>query len=349
MIEGLSAVITGIITLSLFAATPSSTSFTLKSYDIGNGGGSGTSTNFSSDGTTGLVSGDAATSTNFTAQSGLTVNKNANVPPAPNFINPDNSYSRLLLTVNTGGNPTDTKYAIAISADNFATTQYVQSDNTVGAALSAEDYQTYSLWGGSSGVYVIGLTPNTAYKVKVKAMQGNFSETAYGPQATATTSQPSIVFSVETSDTVTPPYTVTFPALTGGNVVTSTQTIIANLTTNALSGGSIYIVGKNNGLSSTFSGQTIPTLTGDLSIATVGYGAQGVSTTYASGGPLTIDAPFVASGSNVVTSSISKIFTTTSPVTSAKGTLQLKAKSDVLTPAASDYTDVITMVAALSF
>lgn len=351
MIEGLSAFIAGSFTLLMFASSPSSSSFTLKSYDIGNGGDTTNSTNFSADGTTGLVSGDPASSANFTTQSGLTTNKNASVPPAPTFTNLDDSYSRLRMTINTGGNPADTKYAIAISTDNFATTQYVQSDNTVGSILGSEDYQTYTVWGSGSGVYIIGLQPNTTYRVKAKAIQGKFSETAYGPIAVASTTQPSITFSVATSDTSTPPFNVSFPGLTGGNVITSAQSILANLTTNALAGGSVYIAGSNNGLYSAAANQTITTMSGDLSVATLGYGAQATNTTQSSGGPLTVNSPFNVSGQNVgsIGVSLSKLFSTSGPVSAAQGTLVLKAKSDVVTAASTDYTDVITLVAAVSF
>ena len=42
-------------------------------------------------------------------------------------------------------------------------------------------------------------------------------------------------------------------------------------------------------------------------------------------------------------------YTSTNPVTAGRGSLVLKAKSQVSTPAASDYTDTLTLIAAASF
>ena len=92
---------------------------------------------------------------------------NANVPPTPTLTNPASHYDRLKLVLATGGNPSDTKYLIAISDDDFATTKYVQADNSLGTSQALTNYQTYATWGGASGFYVLGLAPSTTYKVMV--------------------------------------------------------------------------------------------------------------------------------------------------------------------------------------
>lgn len=109
----------------------------------------------------------------------------ANVPPAPAFSNPGNYYNKLRLVIAIGNNPSDATFSVAISSDDRVTTNYVQSDHAIGTALGNEDRQTYVLWGGGSGFDVIGLASNTTYRVKVKAMQGKFTEAGYGPEATA--------------------------------------------------------------------------------------------------------------------------------------------------------------------
>ena len=116
------------ISLVLFAA-PTSTNYTLRTYDIGVGGASSSSTNYELHAGTGSQSGSVQSSATYSNQSDGKGVVNAAVPPAPSFTNPSNYYDRLRLVLATGGNAADTKYLIAVSTDNFATTQYVQTDN----------------------------------------------------------------------------------------------------------------------------------------------------------------------------------------------------------------------------
>ena len=81
------------------------------------------------------------------------------------------------------------------------TTYYVKSDHTVGTSLTITDYQTYDLWGGASGIDVVGLEASTTYSVKIKAMQGEISETRYGPVATAATVAPILTFEIDVAPT----------------------------------------------------------------------------------------------------------------------------------------------------
>ena len=143
---------------SLLFAFPASTNFQLKDFGYGGGGvANSTSSNYAIEGIAGEQNATRLDGTTYDLGPGLQFTNQANVPPAPTFTNPANYYNRLLLSLATGGNPTDTIFAIAISSDNFVTTNYVQSDNTVGATLGLEDYQTYSAWGGGAGFTIIGL------------------------------------------------------------------------------------------------------------------------------------------------------------------------------------------------
>jgi hypothetical protein len=324
---------------------PASTNFKLKDYGFGTGGTSGsTSPNYALEAITGEISGGGLTSPLYGIGPGLIFTNQANVPGAPTFDNPSNYYNKLRLIVNTANNPSDTKFAIAISTDNFTTTNYVQSDNTVGSVLGAEDYQNYTSWGGAGGIYVIGLYANTTYKVKVKAMQGRFTETGYGPMATASTISPTLTFGIDTN-------AVNYGSLTAGNV-TDSPTITANFSTNAQTGGKVYIYGQNAGLLSPTKNHTINSLSGDLSPSTTeGFGAQGTSVTQTSGGPLSIVAPYNVSASNVgiVNSSVREIFSSANPITGGIGTFLLKAKALSLTPAASDYSELLTVIASGNF
>ena len=348
LLRGIQALI---VPALLFATSPTSTNFTLKAYDFGNGGGSTSSTSYSLNAITNGQAGNTVTSTTYLAQPGLASTINANVPPAPSFTNPANYYDRLKIVLATGNNPTSTKYAIAISTDNFVTTQYIRSDDTIGSTLTISNYQTYALWGGASGFTVLGLQANTTYKIKVKAINGTFSETAYGPVATAATVSPSITFAVTTSLSSTPPYSASFTSLPPGSVFAANADPQLALTTNALFGGVIYVNDLNSGLKSTASSYTLPSATADLGAVQKGYGAQVISTSQVSGGPISASTPFNGTLDNVggLSTNLQPIVTTNSSVTSANATVRLKAKTDITVPSTSDYTDTITFTAAMLF
>lgn len=337
--------------LLLFAAAPSSTNYTLKTYDIGTGGTTSTSTNYRLQAGTGNQSGATQSSTNYISQGDGRGVTNASVPPAPALTNPSNYYDRLKLVLATGNNPSDTRYLIAVSTDNFATTKYVQTDNSLGSSQAATNYQTYAAWGGANGFLMLGLSSSTTYQVKVKALQGNYTGSAFGPVASASTVAPSVSFSLSTTLTSTPPFTVGFTSITAGTVATGTADALIGLTTNANNGGAVYIKDTNAGLYSALANTTIVSASADLSSATTGYGGQITATNQASGGPLASQSPFNGTANNVgaLTASLQPIITTTAPVTSGSATFRLKAKAAATTPSASDYTDTIMLIATMNF
>jgi hypothetical protein len=341
--------LSGIMAL-FFLVMPYSTSYKLKDYGFGSGGtANSTGGGFSLNAITGEQSGTKTTPLGgISLQPGLIFTGQANVPIAPTFINPGGYYNKLNLTVNPSGNPSDTKFAIAISTDNFATiTNYVQNDNTVGAVLGAEDYQTYSAWGGVGGITVIGLTAGTTYQVKIKAMQGKFSETGYGPTASAATVNPTLSFSVGTDDNPsTPPFIINFGNMVPGNVNVSPHYINVGLDTNGVSGGRVYVYSANAGLYSSVANYKINAMTGSLT-SVEGFGAQGRS-----GGTLTLDAPYDQIGTDtvgIVNSTVREIFNTAGPITGGTGSFLLKSRPATTAPAATDYAELLTVIAAGSF
>jgi len=338
------------LTMTLFAAVPSSTNYTLKTYDIGSGGGTSTSGNYGLQGGAGNQSGSVQSSSTYGAQSDGRGVMNVAVPPAPALTNPANYYDRLKLVVATGGNPSDTKYLIAVSTDNFATTKYVQTDNSLGASQALANYQTYSAWGGSNGFLIVGLSASTTYQVKVKAIQGSYTGSGFGPAASASTVAPSVTFSLTTTLTSTPPFAVNF-GLTTGSVTNGSANAIIGLTSNANNGGAVYVRDNNSGLYSTLANTTIASASTDLASASSGYGAQVLSVGQSSGGPVTAQSPFNGSASNVgaLTTSLQPIIASSNPVVSGSATIQLKAKVAALTPSATDYADTITLITAMNF
>ena len=338
-------------------AGPTSANYELKQFGFGGGSvDNASSTNFNLNGILAEESISNLSSTNFKVNAGLNFTYLANVPPAPTFTNPDSYYNKLKIVINTGSNASDAKYAIAISSDNFASdTRYVQNDNTVGSTLGSEDWQTYTNWGGASGVNIIGLSPNTTYTVKVAVKKGNFTQTGFGPTAQAATIGSTLSFDIDVASTdieTSPPYNLSIGDLAAGSVITATNKIWVDLTTNGTGGGTVYVYGTNNGLLSTQTSSTITSATADLSAVSTGYGAKSSNLAQSSGGPMEAVTPYNGTGENVGVLDTSKriIFDSSAqPVTSGRAAFQVKAKASTVTVAASDYTDTLTVVASATF
>jgi hypothetical protein len=330
----------------LIFAFPASTNYQLQDFGYGGGGtASSASSNYVLEGIAGEQSAGQLQGTAYDLGPGLQFTNQADVPSAPTFTNPSNYYNKLKIVVNPENNPSDTKFAIAISADNFVSdTRYVQSDDTVGSTLGSEDYQTYVNWGGASGELVIGLLSNTTYTVKVKAMQGAFTETGYGPTASAATVNQTLSFSLNTN-------TVSFGSLVVDSVNDSPINIETNLSTNSENGGIVYVTGTNAGLQSALAGHTIGSVSGDLTSLAEGFGAIGVSVTQTSGGPLVISSPYDQSGNTVgiVDTVTRNIFYSNGPISGGSGIFMLKVKPSAVTPSAGDYSEILTVVATGRF
>lgn len=345
-----------ITTLSfLFLALPASSTYQLRDFGFGTGGvGNATSSNYGLEAVTGEQSNNKLTGSTYNLGSGLAYTNQANVPEAPTVVNSANWYNKLRITINESGNPSDTKYAIAISTDGFTTTSYVQDDQTVGPALGLEDYQDYSTWGGGSGFLAIGLAPSTTYSVKVKAWQGKFTETGFGPTASAATAGAMLTFDIDVAATdsdTNPPFTTDLGALTPGSVTTTTNKVWVDFDTNAENGGKVYVVASNTGLQSQAQSYTINATAGDLSALSEGFGLQGSSATEGSGGPFELAAAYDLTSQNVglADTTVRPLFSTTTPVASGRGSFVLKAKSSATTPAAPDYQEVLTLIASANF
>ncbi|HSW37428.1 MAG TPA: hypothetical protein VLG37_03615 [Candidatus Saccharimonadales bacterium] len=342
--------------LSLFAAAPTSTTYHLQSYGVGSGGTAGSSsTNYSLSGISGEQGSSQSTSTTYKAGTGLNATQQANVPLAPTVTNPASYYNKLHIVIDNGSNPTDAKFAIAISTDAFASNiNYIQNDNTVGPVLGPEDYQTYASWGSGTGFDVIGLAPSTVYTVKVKATQGKFTESAYSATGSASTVSPSLTFDIDVSATdseTAPPYTTNFGNLLPATVTNSPQKVWVDFDTNGANGGTVFITSKNGGLKSTATTYTITSATADLAVVSEGFGGQNSSATQSSGGPLTAQSPYTGSSQNVgiIDTTLRQLYTSANPIVAGRGSIQLKAKAASTTPAANDYTETLTLIAAASF
>lgn len=335
----------------VFSVMPTSTNYSLKGYDVGTGGGSGSSSSYKLNGVSGTQTSVPNSSATYNAQSGLAPEVNSNVPPAPSFSNPSSYYDRLKLVVNTGNNPSDARFAIAISTDNFATTQYVKADQSIGATLTQADMQTYATWGGPSGFLILGLQQSTTYSVKIRATQGDFTETSYGPTVSAATVSPYITFAVATTASSVPPFSLGFSSLSPGTTYDGDADASLTLATNALFGGSVYLSSSNAGLSSAQKGYTLTSSTADLASVGKGYGVTVTSTSQSAGGPLVASAPYNGSGNNVggLSTVLQELVSTGAAVTGGSISVRFKAKTDIGVPPATDYADLLTFIAATAF
>ncbi len=337
----------------LLAASPTSTNYVLPSFDIGSGGtDASSSTSYQLNGIAGSQGGAPHTSTSYSIKDGLNPTQDATVPPAPTLSNPANYYDRLLLEIDTGGNSSDTRYLVAISDDSFTTTSYVQLDNSIGTSYSLATFRTYASYGGVSGFLILGLTPSTTYTVKIKAIRGDFTESAYGPTTSGVaTAGQTISFGVSTTLTGTPPFNTQFSSLVPGSVSSADADINIDVTTNAMNGGTVYIQSSNGALFSASESFSISSSSTDLALALNGYGAQVISVTQSSGGPFIAEPPFdgVSDVVGQISSALSEILSSSTPVTGASASVRLKAKADVLTPATTDFSDVVTVIAAMNY
>jgi hypothetical protein len=331
--------------LVLFAALPATTNYQLNSYGFGTGGtANSTTSTYALEGTTGEVSGSPSTTTTYTVKPGFTQTQQAHIPKITIDNGSGTYYNKLHFVIDQQNNPSDALYAISISTDNFASDiRYVKSDMTVSNSLVVADYQTYTAFGGASGANIIGLNSSTTYYVRVKATQGKFTESAYGPIASVATVGAQLSFSLSTT-------TVAMGALLPATVVPGNHTVDITFATNAASGGDIYISGQNGGLKSARTGVTIASGSFDLSAQQHGFGAQ-ISAIGASTGTFSKVNPYDQSSNTVgvVDATIRRIMTTAGPITGGTGSVTFKAKATATDPAAPDYTEQSTMLASANF
>ncbi len=207
------------------AQTTSSTNYQVEDGTFDGGGEPSSSTNYSSRDSIGDVSDEGSSSTNYKSILGFQLPAYPGVPGTPTLTNTGGIlYTELDFVVVTGnGQQTDTNYAIAISSDNFVTTNYVQTDDTVGPTPA---WQTYTAWGAGTGERIVGLSASTTYQIKTIARYGPDSESGWSQTASASTVGPNL--------------TVTFAGVSSGTTVGGVTTTTTS-TTNAIAYGSLSI------------------------------------------------------------------------------------------------------------
>ena len=343
------------LSLIFLLALPASNNFELRSFGFGSGGTDKTeSNNYQLEAMTGELSSNSASGNNNNLGAGIFFVQQAHVPLAPTFENDGDYYNRLHFVINPSKNPKDSRFAIAISKDNFATTQYVQNDLTVGDTLGLEDYQTFDDWGADTGSYVVGLDPDTTYWIKVKAIHGKFTETAYGPAASAATSPLYIAFDTDISpngEESASPYELSLGDLTPGDVTSGPNKIWLDFSTNADFGGLITVSGENEGMKSASANYLISSVSNDLDTLEEGCGLQNSTIGQSSGGPFTVIAPYNNSGNSVgqADDQVRDVLSSSGRIVDGRASFWFKAKAGDTTPAANDYQEKLTFIASSSF
>jgi hypothetical protein len=246
-----------------------SSNYRIEDSTFDGGGENSNSTNYSSRDSISDIDTSQSNSGNYKSSPGFQPGAYPGIPAQPTLVNTGGLlYNSLDFIIATGdGQQSDTTYAIAISSDNFATTYFIQTDDTLG---TTEAWQSYSGWGSGVGERVTGLLPNTTYKIKVKASYGSGSnaidsESGYSLEASASTIAPSLVASIA--------------GISSGTAIAGVTTTVTS-TSSAMGYGSLTIGDGNPNIAA----QRVTVTTN----ATGGY-----TTTVRQDGPLT-------SGSNTI-------------------------------------------------
>jgi hypothetical protein len=120
-----------------------STNYQINDSEFDSAGGVSSSTNYQSQDAMTSQDESQVSSTTFNLFSGFIKRSFPHVPGTPTLVNTGGSLSTQLdfVVVQGNGNASDVEYAIAISSDNFTTTNYVQADDTVGATTVWQSIQ----------------------------------------------------------------------------------------------------------------------------------------------------------------------------------------------------------------
>ncbi len=177
----------------------------------------------------------------------------------------------------------------------------------------------------------------------------------------------SITFDLDTATSDTnsgQPYSVDLGTLSSGTLTTSDQStinsIFMDIDTNAAGGAVVTVEGANTGLASTSASHTITLGSTETTIAAgeekIGLCVESVSagltkgTQYDStGGACSLTNTGTQAVGEIETTATQIINTTSAPVASGRAEVLVKASVSGTTPAATDYSNVLTFIATATF
>lgn len=286
-------------------------------------------------------------------------------------------YNRARFEIDANDNPTDTLYLIEITDDNWTTIYCLDGSTHQPKAIASKtinDYITKSSWetGSWTEANILGLSQDTQYKIRAKALHGDFTESEAGPEQTEDTTDPYISFDInisgDTWQSSTAPYEISIGEISTTGPSTASNLIWLDIDTNAVNGATISVRDENQSLLSAATGGHIDSESEDLASEDEGYGlkidtskrlpASGQpgfvreSTTYNTAGAHEVGA--LASGPTVILCTIEETGGNCStgvgsPVDGGRAAIWIKVRASVTNPAAGDYADSITFTSVGTF
>lgn len=301
--------------------------------------------------------------------------------PAPNngaqgLCGTPGCYDRIKLEIDSQSNPLDTLYLVSLTDTSTSTEYFLQSTNTISTSFDINDYMTICQIEGidvrtgsgceNSGdpnwdanlqeANVLNLTPGTTFDIKVRALNGDFTESPWSETTTVTLEYPTLEFDIDIDGTggaateTVSPYNIDLGTLQT-NATTATNRIWLDMNTNITEGFNTYVKDLNTGLLN--GATTIPSTSEDLDVdagADGGYGLKIDTSTEDALGPIQEDPTYATAGTNEVgglSPSQELIFFTDTtggnvgPVTNGRASLMVKSRI-VSGIESGTYTDTIT-------
>lgn len=271
-------------------------------------------------------------------------------------------YNKARFELTPNGNPSDTLYAIAISTDNF-TNDIKYIDGTTFEPESASnhninDFRTESYW--ETEVFNIqGLIANTLYYIRISALSGDFTQSDYSIAASTTTGSGNIFFDIDIAPTsgitteTSSPYTISFTGnddlMAGAAATTAPNLVWLDISSNSEGGVAVVQFGKNGGLYSATTTQTILSANANLDTTTEGFGLQSYyidNDTSSYLGDLTAESNYAGSINTVgaVGTTANKIYDGDGPIQNGRVAMYLKARASTSRTPATDYSEEIYFI-----
>ena len=289
-------------------------------------------------------------------------------------------YNKAKIEIDTQNNPFDTLYLVKVTNITDNISYYLKSDHTLGLTYNSSNYLTKCAIEGKDiinpdcdnntspdwnstlqSTNIFYLSDNSEYQATVSALNGDFTQTSFGPKANTTTSVLSLGFDINIGPATAPessnstPYNINLSEIALLPVTTSSDLIWLSMESNNPSGFNLYIKDTNSGLYSVNKNATIPSEDEDLAVDANINGGYGVkiyngNTTQLTLGPLNKSNTFDTAGIDQVgaLSTINKLLFFTNNFDSNKGEILngkaavvLKARATANTPISSDYSDDI--------
>jgi hypothetical protein len=228
------------------------------------------------------------------------------------------------------------------------TVTFPSGDLTVGTlyCFNWASSTAVSVKSGASASNTGTITTRTSVPAAIDS-SGYSTASVTGDQITVTATVAS-TFSFALSGTVD-----NLGALSTGSVTTSPTPRTATVSTNAKNGWMVWAKDANTGLASSSASTTIASTTpgtnSTLSAGTAGYNTGTTSTQVGGSGTITIAPPFVGTATGQgggLDTSLRTVASSGGTADTAVLTLKNNAAIGTTTPAATDYTDTITVVGA---